>query len=206
MPKNANAPGPIVSSAHLAAGASPGLSEVEYGLILAEPCLPALDGALRGGGRAARIVAGRGADPAPVQHRDRPKRQAEILLALAIEDTHIATYAIRKLAASGLVKTSRAEQGEAGGHHPGRRGALRPAMPRLRERLVAAPVGQGGPGAAEVVGGGGAAQDPVGVLCTRRRGRRRRSRRKEEDGSKDCPSPCQLPVSPQAAPQTRRDG
>ena len=44
--------GPIVSSAHLASGASPALSEFEFGLILVEPCLRALDGALHGcGGR-----------------------------------------------------------------------------------------------------------------------------------------------------------
>jgi predicted MarR family transcription regulator len=99
---------PVVSSAHLAAGASPALSEVEYGLILAGHAFH------RWMVLCAAAAGATGLSPTEVlilhtvHHRARPKRLAEILLALAIEDTHIATYAIRKLEGAGLVKTSRA--------------------------------------------------------------------------------------------------
>ena len=134
---------PIVSSAHLAAGASPGLSEVEYGLILAGHAFQ------RWMVLCAAAAGQPGLSPTEVlilhtvQHRDRPKRQAEILLALGIEDAHIATYAIRKLAAAGLVSISR--QGKeklvattAAG------AALCARYAELRERLLARPVGSSG--------------------------------------------------------------
>lgn len=99
--------GPIVSSAHLAKGGSPGLSEVEYGLILASHafhrwmirCM------------AAAGVPGLSAVETlilhTVRHRDRGKKLADICLVLDIEDTHVATYAIRKLEAAGLVATGK---------------------------------------------------------------------------------------------------
>ncbi|MEN0075102.1 MAG: winged helix DNA-binding protein [Paracraurococcus sp.] len=139
-------PGPVVSSAHLAAGASPGLSEVEYGLILAGH---AFQRWITGGMAAAGLP---GLSPTEililhtVRHRDRPKRQAEILLALAIEDAHIATYAIRKLAAAGLVRIDRAGKEKLVGITP-EGAALCQRYAALRERLLAEPVGQGGPDA-----------------------------------------------------------
>jgi predicted MarR family transcription regulator len=135
---------PVVSSAHLAAGASPGLSEVEFGLILA------------GHGFARWMVrcmaaAGRpGLSPTEilvlhtVRHRDRPKRLADILLVLDIEDTHVATYAIRKLQEAGLVTTGRAGKEkvvsatEAGA-------ALCAAYAAVREKLLAEPLRGAGP-------------------------------------------------------------
>jgi predicted MarR family transcription regulator len=42
-----------------------------------------------------------------VRHRDRPKTLSELCLVLDIEDTHIANYAVKKLAGIGLVKTGR---------------------------------------------------------------------------------------------------
>lgn len=82
-----------------------------------------------------------------VHHRGRPKRQAEILLALAIEDTHIATYAIRKLESAGLVATSRVGKEklvtatEAGAVLCGR-------YAEVREQLLARSVDGSGPSAA----------------------------------------------------------
>jgi predicted MarR family transcription regulator len=99
---------PVVSSAHLATGTSPALSEVEYGLILAGHAFH------RWVVLCAAAAGAPGLSPMDVlilhsvHHRARPKRLAEILLALAIEDAHIANYAIRKLEGVGLVKTSRA--------------------------------------------------------------------------------------------------
>lgn len=99
--------GPIVSSAHLAEGGSPGLSEVEYGLILASHAFHRW---------MVRCMAAAGVpDLSPVEimilhtvrHRDRGKKLADICLVLDIEDTHVATYAIRKLEAAGLVTTGR---------------------------------------------------------------------------------------------------
>ena len=101
--KTENPVGPIVSSAHLAVGASPALSELEFGLILAQHAF----------GR--WIVRGMAAvgvsDLSPldvyvlhtVNHRDRAKKLADICLVLSIEDTHTVTYSIRKLEKLGLV-------------------------------------------------------------------------------------------------------
>jgi predicted MarR family transcription regulator len=98
---------PVVSSAHLAAGGSPALSELEYGLILAghafnrwmSRCMTA---AGRSGLSTLEILILH-----TVCHRDRPKKLADICLVLDVEDTHLATYAIRKLAEAGLVKSGR---------------------------------------------------------------------------------------------------
>jgi predicted MarR family transcription regulator len=100
--------GPIVSSAHLAEGGSPALSEVEYGLILASHaferwmvrCMSAAG--LPGLSSMEVLILH------SIRHRDREKKLADICLILDIEDTHVATYALRKLEAAGLLTTGRA--------------------------------------------------------------------------------------------------
>jgi predicted MarR family transcription regulator len=98
----------IVSSAHLAAGASPGLSEFEFGLILCNAAF----GRWMTGCMAAAGLPGLSATEVlvlhTVRHRDRPKRLAEVMRVQGIEDAHIARYAVRKLAAAGLVTLGRA--------------------------------------------------------------------------------------------------
>ncbi|EJN02270.1 winged helix DNA-binding protein [Phyllobacterium sp. YR531] len=99
--------GPIVSSAHLAEGESPGLSEVEYGLILASHAFSrwmvrCMAAAGLPGLSATEILILHS-----VRHRGRAKKLADICLVLDIEDTHVATYAIRKLEAAGLVTTGK---------------------------------------------------------------------------------------------------
>jgi predicted MarR family transcription regulator len=97
---------PIVSSAHLASGGSPALSEVEYSLTLAANAFQRW---------MVRCAAAAGVPLSPleililhsVRHRDRPKRFLDILLVLHIEDTHLANYAVRKLVKAGLVTTHR---------------------------------------------------------------------------------------------------
>lgn len=97
---------PVVSSAHLAAGGSSALSELEFGLNLAATAFHRW---------MARCATAAGATLSPlevlilhtVRHRDRPKRLADVMLVLDIEDTHLATYALKKLAAAGFVTTSR---------------------------------------------------------------------------------------------------
>ncbi|MCB8829972.1 winged helix DNA-binding protein, partial [Escherichia coli] len=89
--------GPIVSSAHLAEGGSPGLSEVEYGMILASHAFSrwmvrCMAAAGLPGLSATEILILHS-----VRHRGREKKLADICLVLDIEDTHVATYAIRKL-------------------------------------------------------------------------------------------------------------
>ena len=108
--KTGHAPhiGPIVSSAHLAGGASPGLSEVEYGLIISWHAFS------RWIVRCMAAVGVPGLSYVEVmilhtiRHRGRSKKLADICLVLDIEDTHVATYAIRKLEAAGLVMTGKA--------------------------------------------------------------------------------------------------
>ncbi len=100
--------GPIVSSAHLAAGAMPALSELEFGLIIAShafhrwmvramaaagyPDLSALDVLVLHN----------------VNHRGKAKRLADICLVLNVEDTHLVSYALKKLERLKLVKSGRA--------------------------------------------------------------------------------------------------
>ncbi len=95
--------GPIVSSAHLARGAMPALSEMEFALILADNAFS------RWIVRCAEAAGAPGLTPLEVlvlhsvTHRDRPKTLADICLVLNVEDTHLVAYAIKKLEKSGLV-------------------------------------------------------------------------------------------------------
>ena len=99
--------GPIVSSAHLANGEMPALSELEFGMILAghaferwmvhcmtaagEPGLTPID-----------VLVLHSAN-----HRSRPKRLADLCIVLGIEDTHVVGYAVKKLEKRGLLKSQR---------------------------------------------------------------------------------------------------
>ncbi len=136
--------GPIVSSAHLAAGAAPGLSEVEFGLILAGHAFERW---------MVRCMAAAGVPDLSsievlvlhsVRHRDKPKKIADLCLVLGIEDTHVVTYAIKKLEASGLVASKRAGKEKliaatkAGAEACARYHAV-------RERLLVRPVKSTGP-------------------------------------------------------------
>ena len=97
----------IVTSAHLASGASPALSELEFSLTVAYNAFQRW---------IVRCAAASGAQLSPlevlilhtVRHRDRPKRFMDIMLVLHIEDAHLATYAVRKLEQAGLVRSQRA--------------------------------------------------------------------------------------------------
>ena len=100
--------GPIVSSAHLAAGEMPSLSELEFGLILASHAfhrwmVRCMEATGITGLSALDILVLHS-----VAHRDRPKKLADICLVLNVEDTHLVTYAVRKLQTLGLVASGRA--------------------------------------------------------------------------------------------------
>ncbi len=97
----------IVSSAHLARGARPELSEFEYGLIIAEHAFNRW---------IVRCMAAAGMKDMNamevlvlhhVVHRDRAKKLADICFVLNVEDTHVVNYALKKLARIGLVQSAR---------------------------------------------------------------------------------------------------
>jgi predicted MarR family transcription regulator len=97
----------LVSSAHLAAGGLPPLSELEFSVTLFAAAYHRW---------MTRCMAAAGhPQMSPldvlilhtVRHRDRAKRTADIALVLDIEEVHLATYSIRKLEGAGLVSTKR---------------------------------------------------------------------------------------------------
>ena len=96
--------GPIVSSGHLASGALPALSEVEFGVIMLTHAFNRW---------MVRCMAAAGVpDLSPldilvlhnVNHRDKGKTLADICLVLNIEDTHTVAYALKKLERLKLVE------------------------------------------------------------------------------------------------------
>lgn len=99
--------GPIVSSAHLASGAMPALSEFEFGL--------GMLGHAYGRWMVRCMHAAGVPDLSPldvlvvhhVAHRDRPKTLADLCLVLDVEDTHLVSYAVKKLEGIGLVTGGR---------------------------------------------------------------------------------------------------
>ena len=105
--KSSHSLGPVVSSAHLADGAHPHVSEFEFGLIVARHSFD------RWMVRA--MTAAGYAELSPldilvlhtIRHRDRAKTLADICLVLNVEDTHTVNYALKKLSAAGLIETGR---------------------------------------------------------------------------------------------------
>jgi predicted MarR family transcription regulator len=99
--------GPVVSAAHLADGALPPLSEVEFALTVVANAFQRW------------MVRGMAAAGLPgltpievlvlhaVNHRDREKTLADLCLMFNIEDTHVVTYALKKLERLGLVESGR---------------------------------------------------------------------------------------------------
>ena len=89
--------GPVVSSAHLASGSFPEISEMEFALTLG-------NNAFHRWMVRCMTTAGH-AELSPLEvlvlhtvfHRDKPKKLADICLVLNIEDTHTVNYAVRKL-------------------------------------------------------------------------------------------------------------
>lgn len=95
--------GPIVSSSHLASGAMPSLSEMEYALTVASHAFS------RWMVRCMSASGLSGLTPLEVQilhsvnHRDRQKTLGDLCTMLNIEDTHLVSYAIKKLVSLELV-------------------------------------------------------------------------------------------------------
>ncbi|MBO3761812.1 winged helix DNA-binding protein [Ciceribacter sp. L1K23] len=99
--------GPIVSSGHLASGALPALSEIEFGLIMLNHAFSRW---------MVRCMAAAGVpDLSPmdililhnIRSRSKPRTIADIGLILNIEDTHVVTYAIKKLERLKLIRSGK---------------------------------------------------------------------------------------------------
>ena len=97
----------ILSSAHLAQGPAGELSEFEFGLIVAHNAFSRW---------AVRCMAAAGMPELAitdvlvlhhVRHRDRAKRLSDICFTLNYEDTHVVSYALKKLVGLGLLVSSR---------------------------------------------------------------------------------------------------
>ncbi|MDI3468567.1 MAG: putative transcription regulator, contains HTH domain (MarR family) [Pseudolabrys sp.] len=134
---------PIVSSAHLAAGALPALSEMEFGLILLGHAFNRW---------MVRCMAAAGVpDLSPldvlvvhtIAHRDKAKRLADICLVLSVEDTHLVTYSVKKLETLGLVTSGRSGNEKTVSLTKKGEDVIR-AYTRLRERLLVSPVRSSG--------------------------------------------------------------
>ena len=98
---------PIVSSDHLARSGMPELSEMEFALTIANNAFQRW--IVRG------LIAAGVDEASPLDvlvlhllhHRGKPKRLADICLMLNLEDTHVVSYALKKLEKAGLVTSSR---------------------------------------------------------------------------------------------------
>jgi predicted MarR family transcription regulator len=99
--------GPIVSSAHLATGAMPTLSELEFGMILLGHAFERWMIRCMAAAGVPNLSATDVLVLHTIAHRRRPKRLADICLVLNIEDTHLVTYAVKKLEGLGLVVSGR---------------------------------------------------------------------------------------------------
>jgi predicted MarR family transcription regulator len=97
----------VVSSAHLADSGIPELSELEFALTMSNHAFH------RWMVRCMAAAGAPGLSPLEVlivhlvHHRDRPKTLADICLVLNVEDTHLVSYAVKKLQGQGLVETGR---------------------------------------------------------------------------------------------------
>jgi len=102
-----NSVGPVVSAAHLAAGAMPSLSEIEYALNIATNAFQRWSVKCTSAANGVNLTAMEVQVLHTVNHRSRGKSLSDICLLLNIEDTHLVNYAIKKLEASKLIKTSK---------------------------------------------------------------------------------------------------
>jgi len=98
---------PIVSSAHLASERLEGLSEFEFALMMTGNAfnrwiVRCMTAAGQGDLAALDVMVLHG-----VNHRDRPKRLADLCLVLNVEDSHTVTYGLKKMVRLGLIAGTR---------------------------------------------------------------------------------------------------
>jgi predicted MarR family transcription regulator len=100
-------PTKIVSSEHLVSETSVELSEFEYGLIMASNAFNRWMVRCMSAAGAKDMTAIEVSLLHHVSHRERKKKLADICFVLNIEDTHVATYALKKLVSRGYVKSEK---------------------------------------------------------------------------------------------------
>ena len=97
----------IVSSEHLVSPKSPELSELEFGLIIAGHAFGRWMTRCMGGAGVKDMTETEILVLHHVNHRGRQKKLADVCFVLNIEDTHVVSYALKKLANLGLVAGAR---------------------------------------------------------------------------------------------------
>lgn len=97
----------IVSSEHLVSDSSVELSELEYGLIMAGNAFNRWMVRCMSAAGAKDMTAVEVSLLHHVSHRECKKKLADICFVLNIEDTHVATYALKKLIARGYVESEK---------------------------------------------------------------------------------------------------
>lgn len=97
----------IVSSEHLVSDSSVELSELEYGLIMAGNAFNRWMVRCMSAAGATDMTAVEVSLLHHVSHSERKKKLADICFVLNIEDTHVATYALKKLIARGYVESEK---------------------------------------------------------------------------------------------------
>ncbi len=112
----------IVSSSHLVSVRSPELSEFEFGLNTAYNAYSRWVVRCMGAAGVRDLTFLDVLVLHHVNHRGRPKRLADICFVLNVEDTHLVTYALKKLQGLGLVS----------GERVARRPLIRPPRPAPR--------------------------------------------------------------------------
>lgn len=99
--------GPVVSAAHLASGAMPSLSEMEFALMMTNNAFSRWMTRCMSSAGIEGLTALEVFLLHTVAHRGREKTLADICLILNNEDTHTVTYALKKLEKRGLVRSGR---------------------------------------------------------------------------------------------------
>jgi len=99
--------GPVVSAKHLASGAMPALSEIEFALNITNNAYQRW--MMRAS--AASGYTGLAANDVlvlhSINHRNRDKSLSDLCLVLNVEDTHLVNYSIKKLEGIGLITTGK---------------------------------------------------------------------------------------------------
>jgi len=101
------APTRIVSSEHLVSDHSAELSEFEYALIMVHNAFNRWMVRCMSAAGVKDMTAIEVSLLHHVNHRERRKKLADICFVLNIEDTHVATYALKKLVSRGYVKSEK---------------------------------------------------------------------------------------------------
>ena len=97
----------IVTSAHLVSEKSPELSEFEFGLIIATHAFNRWMTRCMGAAGVKDMTAVDVLVLHHTHHRSIEKRLADICFVLNIEDTHVVSYALKKLVAAGYVRSQK---------------------------------------------------------------------------------------------------